>query len=247
MAGDGEKLAEMAVRQANAGAAYIDVNVATGKGGRKDEIAAMQWAVGVIREAVDKPLCIDSADPRVLEAGLKAASGKVMINSTTAEAGRMEPVLALAKSYDAPIIALAMDEQGIPKTVEGRVAAAQKIVEACDRMGIPIETVYFDALVIPISTDAREGIVTLETLTAVKERFPGCKTVLGLSNVSYGLPARANINAAFLHMAVWAGLDAVILDPTEALLMGAVRTAEAIIGEDRHFRRYMRLYRKKKS
>ncbi len=245
MSGDAEKLARMAVDQANAGAAYIDVNVATGKGGRRDEIAVMEWAVKAIQGAVDKPLCIDSADPEVLEAGIRAASGPVMINSTTAESGRMEPVLMLAKKFDAPIIALAMDEKGIPKSVEGRLDACEKIVNACGKIGISLDKVYFDALVIPVSTDAKEGVVTLETLTAIQERFPESKTVLGLSNISFGLPARANINAAFLHMAVWAGLDAVILNPTEKALMGAVRTAEAIIGKDRHFRRYMRMYRKR--
>lgn len=237
------QLVEMVERQDQAGATHIDVNVATGSGIPEDEIAAMKWAVHIVQQATRKPVCIDSADVRVLAAGLETAEGAVLINSTTAEKDKMDPVLALAKAHAAPFIALAMDDDGIPATVEGRLSACRQIAEACGREGIPLNQVYFDPLVLPLSTDARQGQVTLETLSAIKVEFPEALTAMGLSNISYGLPQRININTAFLHMAIQAGLDAAILDPTNEKMMGAVRTAGAILGKDRHFRKYLRMFR----
>jgi 5-methyltetrahydrofolate--homocysteine methyltransferase len=240
------ELIRLAQEQAQVGATYIDVNVGTGSGTREDEIEAMQWAVGVLTEAVEKPLCIDSADAAVLEAGLAAGNGYAsMINSTKAEKRVLDAIVPLARRYNAALVALAMDETGIPKTVEKRLAACRRIAESCDSRGVPLERVYFDPLVIPVSTDGRQGLITLETLAAVKTAFPGAKTVLGLSNVSYGLPARSVLNAAFLHMALYAGLDAAIMDPLNPTLMTAVRCGEALVGKDRHFRRYTRAHRRK--
>jgi 5-methyltetrahydrofolate--homocysteine methyltransferase len=243
---DAPELVRLAQAQAQAGAAYIDVNVGTGSGTREDEITAMQWAVGVLAEAVEKPLCVDSADAGVLEAGLEAGNGRAsMINSTKAERRVLEAVVPLARRYDAALVALAMDETGIPKTVEGRLAACRRIADSCRSQAVPLEKIYFDALVIPVSTDGQQGRITLDTLSAVKAEFPGAKTVLGLSNVSYGLPARPVLNAAFLHMALYAGLDAAIMDPLNESLMSAVRVGEALVGKDRHFRRFTRAYRRK--
>jgi 5-methyltetrahydrofolate corrinoid/iron sulfur protein methyltransferase len=137
-----------------------------------------------------------------------------------------------------------MDENGIPKTIQGRLHACEKIARACERYGFPMESVFFDPLVMPISTDIQQGLVTLNALTEIKREFPEAKTVLGISNISHGLPARNRLNAAFLHMATYAGLDAAILDPLEEGLMAEVKTAEALAGRDRHCRRYMRAFRK---
>jgi acetylornithine deacetylase/succinyl-diaminopimelate desuccinylase-like protein len=139
----------------------------------------MQWAVGVLAEAVDKPLYVDSADAGVLEAGLEAGNGRAsMINSTKAERRVLEAVVLLARRYDAALVALAMDETGIPKTVEGRLAACRRIADSCRSQAVPLEKIYFDALVIPVSTDGQQGRITLDTLSAVKAEFPGAKTVL---------------------------------------------------------------------
>jgi 5-methyltetrahydrofolate--homocysteine methyltransferase len=241
---DSRALGMLAQKQALAGATYIDINVGTGSGTAEDEIEAMQWAVRTLAEAVEKPLCIDSADPTVLEAGLEAGNGRAsMINSTKAEDGVLASVVSLAHRYDAALVALAMDENGIPETAEGRLAACGRIAESCGAHDVPLEKVYFDPLVIPVSTDARQGVITLETLAAVKAAFPASKTTLGLSNVSFGLPVRSILNAAFLHMALYAGLDAAIMDPLNETLMAAVRSGEALVGKDRHFRRYTRAYR----
>lgn len=238
------ELGWLALQQAGAGATYIDVNVGTGRGGQADEIEAMRWAVAALCQAVDKPLCIDSADPAVLEAGLAAMDGRpVMINSVKAAGYDLAAVLPLVKRFNAPVVALAMDDQGIPKTVDGRIGACRQIAAACAEIEVSLDQLYFDPLVLPVSTDASQGRVTLDTLAAIKQRFPGAHTTMGLSNISFGLPDRAGLNAAFLQMAIYAGLDAAIMDPTNTRMMAAVRAGEALMGRDRHFRRYSRALR----
>jgi cobalamin-dependent methionine synthase I len=239
------KLLDLAKQQAEAGASYIDVNVGTGIGSREDEIQAMKWAVETIQQEVEIPLCIDSADPAVLEIGLRSRNGRPsMVNSAKAEKESLEEVVPLAGTYNVPLIALTMDEDGIPKTVDARLQAAAKVVSASERFGLPIENVFFDLLVMPISTDVKHGLKTLAAITEVKKQFPGCKTVLGISNISYGLPARGRLNAAFLCMAVYAGLDAAIVDPMEDEISTAVKSAEVLVGRDRHCRKYTRAFRK---
>jgi 5-methyltetrahydrofolate--homocysteine methyltransferase len=243
---DTPALLELATSQAAAGAGFIDVNVGTGVGSSQDEIFSMEWAVQVIQGRVDTPLCIDSADPVVLEAGLKARNGKPsLINSTKAEEKNLKQVVSLASDYQSHLVGLTMDETGIPATVEERVRACEKIVSACDKHGVPLENVYFDPLVLPVSTDIKQGLVTLNTLGVIKEKFPAAKTAMGLSNVSYGLPGRSMLNTAFLHMAVYAGLDAAIMDPLDKRLVSAITVAEALTGKDRYCRRYTKSLRGK--
>ena len=244
---DEKQLLELAKSQAAAGADFIDVNVGTGVGSREDEIRTMEWAVETIQQEIDTPLCIDSADPAVLEAGIKARNGKPsLINSVKAEEENLEQVIPLAGNYNVPIVALAMDETGIPMDMEGRINACEKIATACEKYGVPLESVFFDPLVLPVSTDIKQGMVTLNTIVEIKKKFPAAKTIMGLSNVSYGLPARARLNIAFLHMSIFAGLDAAITDPLNKDLMDAVKTAEVLVGKDRHCRKYTRAFRNKK-
>jgi len=241
---DTKALLDLAQKQADAGASYIDVNVGTGVGSREREIQAMGWAVAAIQDKIETPLCLDSADPDVLKAGLEARQGKPsMINSAKAESESLDAIIPLAAEYKAPVVALTMDEQGMPRTVEDRMRACEKIVAACDRYGVPVSDVFFDPLLMPVSTDAKQGLVTLRSITRIKSEYPECKTTLGLSNVSYGLPSRTRLNAGFLHMAIYAGLDSAILDPLNREIMAAAATAEALAGKDRHCRRYMRMFR----
>jgi 5-methyltetrahydrofolate--homocysteine methyltransferase len=166
-----------------------------------------------------------------------------LINSTKAEEKNLAQVMPLASRYQTPIVGLAMDETGIPKTVEDRLRACENIASACDKYRVPIENVYFDPLVLPVSTDVNQGLVTLYTIVEIRKRFSAARIVMGLSNVSYGLPGRPGLNAAFLHMAVYAGLDAAIMDPLNQTLMNAVKAAEVLVGKDRHCRRYTRAFR----
>jgi len=243
---DTTKLLELAEVQAQAGADYIDVNVGTGSGNQQDEIMAMHWAVTSIQEKFDIQLCIDSADQKVLAAGLAARDGRpALINSTKGSDKYIEAIVPLASEYDAPLVGLAMDEEGIPKTVDKRVAACEKIATACVKNGVPLENLYFDPLVLPVSTDVQQGLVTLETIRAIKKSLPQSKTVMALSNISFGLPKRKIFNTAFFHMAIFAGLDGAILNVLDHELVGAAKTAEAIMGRDRHCRKYSRFWRSK--
>ena len=243
---DDQNLTALAQKQAGAGADYIDVNVATGVGSRDDEISAMKWAVETIQKTVTAPLCFDSADGAVLETGLDMNVGRpAMINSVKAEDENLNKIIPLAVHYNTALIALAMDEKGIPKTVKDRLSACEKIAEACQKFGFLLDKLFFDPLVLPVGTDIRQGRVTLDTLAEIKKQFSGARTVMGLSNVSYGLPNRSGLNSAFLHMAVFAGLDAAIMDPMDNRIIGAVRTAEVLAGKDRHCRRYTRTFRQK--
>ncbi len=241
---DEASLLELATSQAAAGASFIDVNVGTGVASREDEMLSMQWAIETIQAHVDTPLCIDSADPAVLEAGLSVRNGKPsLVNSTKAEEKNLAQVLPLASQYESPLVGLAMDEAGIPKTVEKRLRACEKIANACQEYGVPLGYVYLDPLVLPVSTDVKQGLVTLNTLAEIKKQFPAAKTAMGLSNVSYGLPGRSRLNKAFLYMAIYAGLDAAIMDPLNEALTSAVKAAEALVGKDRYCRRYTKAFR----
>jgi len=243
---DERAISELAKQQADAGVSFIDVNVGTGVGSQQEEAASMEWAVEAIQSTVDTPLSIDSSDPAVLEAGLKKVNGTAcLINSTKAEQQSLSDIVPLASAYKSPLVALTMDEAGIPKTVQDRLRACGKIAEFCEKWGVAMESVFFDPLVMPIGTDITKGMVTLSAITEIKKEFPQAKTVLGISNISYGLPARTKLNAVFLHMAVYAGLDAAIVDPLEGDIMGEVRAAEVLVGRDRHCRRYTRAFRGK--
>jgi cobalamin-dependent methionine synthase I len=242
---DAREIMDLAKRQADAGADFVDVNVGTGVGSREEEIQSMKWAVETIQSEIETPLSIDSSDPAVLEEGLKARNGQPsLINSTKAEKQRLEEVVPLASRYKHPLVALAMDEKGVPETIQDRLYACEKIARACERYGVPMESVFFDPLVMPIGTDIKHGLLTLNAVTEIKRKFPEAKTVLGISNISYGLPGRNRLNAAFLHMAIYAGLDAAIVDPLDDEIIAEVTTAEVLVGRDRHCRRYTRAFRK---
>jgi cobalamin-dependent methionine synthase I len=237
-------ISELAKRQAQAGSGYVDVNVGTGVGSGQEEVRSMEWAVEAIRSRVDIPLSIDSSDPAVLEAGLKRTNGRAyLINSSKAEQESLQEIVPLASTYKSHLVALTMDESGIPKTVQERLHACEKIAKACERWGVPMEHVFFDPLVMPIGTDINQGLITLAAIGEIKKEFPRAKTVLGISNISYGLPGRHRLNTAFLHMAIYAGLDAAIVDPLDGDIIGEVRAAEVLVGRDRHCRRYTRAFR----
>jgi 5-methyltetrahydrofolate corrinoid/iron sulfur protein methyltransferase len=238
---DAESIARLAIAQAEAGADYIDVNVGTGTG---REAESMEWALEVIRNATDKPVSLDSSDPAVIVKGLElCGESRPFINSANGELSKTECVLPLAAEYDCPIVALPMNESGIPATPEGRLEICRRILESASSWGIPESGLFFDPLVIPVSTGHRQGRVTLDTLSIIKSELPGVSTILGLSNVSFGLPRRDLLNRALLSMAIFIGLDAVLMDPTDEGLRSTVCSAEAVAGNDDFCRRYLKAYR----
>jgi 5-methyltetrahydrofolate--homocysteine methyltransferase len=238
-------LANLAKAQSDAGADFIDVNVGVGQGTRENAAATMEWLIGVVQAATDRPLAIDSDDHQVIEAALHRYHGEqVMINSVNAEPDRLEAIGRLAVEHQASLVALVTGEGGIPSTVEKRLAASELIMTHLTRLGVNEEQVFFDPLVIPISVDSNQAIITLKTIEQIKSRYPAAKTVAGLSNISFGLPSRGMINRAFLLMAAYAGLDAAILDPLDAKLMNLVRVADLLTGKDIACRGFIRAHRK---
>ena len=238
-------LAKLAKAQDDAGAHYIDVNAGVGTDARENATAIMEWLVDVVQNATEKPLCIDSDDPTVVAAALAKYSGEaVMINSVNAEPERLDSIGHLAADRQAAVVALVMKEAGIPQTVEERVAASEVIMSHLTRLGVKEEQVYFDPLVLPISVDQNQGLVTLRTLQEIKSRYPAAKTVMGLSNISFGLPNRGMVNRSFMIMAASVGLDAAIMDPLDAKIMSLVRVADMLTGQDHACKGYIKAHRK---
>ena len=205
----------------------------------------MEWLVELVQAATDKPLAIDSDDPDVIEAALRKYRGeKLIINSVNADPERLASIGSLAAERQAWVVALAMGVGGIPDSVEERLAACELIMTHLTGLGIKAEQILFDPLVLPIAVDSRQGLVTLKTIEQIKPRYPDARTVMGLSNVSYGLPNRKLVNRAFLLMAAYAGLDAVIIDPLDTRAMSIVKVADMLIGNDPSCRGYLRAHRK---
>lgn len=228
-----------ALEQVQAGAALLDVNV--GAPGI-DEPLAMQRAVFCVSGAVTVPLVLDSSNPAALEAGLKAADGKVLINSVSGEAKSLKRVLPLAKKYGAAIIGLALDKKGIPETAEGRVAVARRIRNAARRIGIPDSDIIIDCLTLTVSAEQKRAAESLRAIRLVKQKL-GLSTVLGVSNISFGLPQRPLISSAFFAMAMEAGLDAAIINPKDKPMMDAWRSAMVLLNRDKQAAAYIEAYR----
>lgn len=238
---DSAFLGELARVQAEAGADYIDINVGTGIG---DESESMTWAIGVVRKATDAALCLDSSNPQVLSEGLAMCSGeKPFLNSVTATQESMDVVLPLAAKYSCPLVSLPMDEAGIPSKATGRIELCRRIMSAAEEAGVGTSDLYMDPLVLPLSADCMQGRITLTTLESIKQELGDVRTVMAVSNASFGLPMRSYVNRSMLSVAIYMGLDAAILDPTDKELRAALYSAEAMAGRDRFCKEYMKAYR----
>jgi len=231
---------KLAADQAEAGATWIDVNAGTPTEREPDDLV---WLVQTVQVVVEKPLCLDSANPAALAAALPEVKQAPLINSISGEQGRITGVLPLAAQARGGVIALAMDDKGIPATAEGRVAIVERLIALTREAGIPDEQVYVDPLVMAIGASGTAGRVALTTVRAVNAEFPKVHYTSGLSNVSYGLPARSLINRAFVTLMLEAGLDSAILDPLDRELRKAILAAEAVLGIDRHCLNYTRAFR----
>lgn len=219
-----------AMKQVEEGAHILDVNV--GVSGI-DEPRMLKEAILAIREVTDVPLCIDSALPKALEAGLQVYEGKAIVNSVNGEELKLNQVLPLVKDYGAAVIGLTMDDDGIPRDAEKRLEIARKIVERAEKMGIPREDVIIDPLAMAVSADHRAGLETIKALQLIRDEL-GVNQTLGLSNISFGLPERASINAVFLAMAVLSGLTCPIVDPTGWEMRKALLVSNLLLGKDEH-------------
>jgi 5-methyltetrahydrofolate--homocysteine methyltransferase len=228
-----------AMEQAQLGATLLDLNV--GAPGI-DEPVAMERAVFCASGAAGVPLVLDSSSPAALEAGLKAADGKVLINSVSGEAKSLSRVLPLAKKYGAAVIGLTLDAKGIPDSAEGRLVIARRIRNAARRQGIPDKDIIIDCLTLTVSAEQKRAAETLRTIRLVKEKL-GLSTVLGVSNISFGLPQRPLISSSFFSMAMAAGLDAAIINPREKAMMDAWRSAMVLLNRDPRAEAFIQAYR----
>jgi len=237
---DAAFIQKLASDQANAGATWIDVNAGTSTDREPEDLI---WLVQAVQAAVDKPLCLDSANPAALSAALPYVTKAPLMNSISGEQGRLTGVLPLAAQAGGGVIALAMDDKGIPATMEGRLSIVQRLMGLTREAGIPDQQVYVDPLVMTIGASGNAGRTALATVRSVKAEFPSVHFTSGLSNVSYGLPVRSLINRAFLTVMLEAGLDSAILDPMDRELRRAILAAEAVLGIDRHCLNYTRAFR----
>jgi 5-methyltetrahydrofolate--homocysteine methyltransferase len=228
---------ELAKRQVAWGADVLDVNV--GHPGI-DEVTMMPKVVEAILSVVDVPLCIDSNDPKILEAGLKAAPGKPLVNSVNGEEKQMSIVLPIVKDRGAAVIGLTIGDEGIPKTAEERLAVAGRIIERAAKMGIPAEDIIIDPLVMTVGHDSNAANITLKTIELIKKEY-GVNINLGASNVSFGLPDRHSVNSAFLSLAIQMGATCSITDAVK--LGSAIRATDLLLGKDANSIRYLKYFR----
>ena len=227
-----------AIEQVQAGADILDVNVGLPS---IDEKAMMVRAVKAVQSVTDVPLQLDSTIPEVLEAGLRIYNGKPVVNSVNGEDESLEAILPLVKKYGASVVGLTLDKNGIPKTAEGRFEIAEKILKRAMEYGIPKEDVYIDCLTLTASAEQDGVMETLGALKRVKEEL-GLKTVLGVSNISFGLPNRELITRTFLTMALQNGLDLPIINPNIESIIGAIRAYKLLSGIDKNSVEFINVY-----
>jgi cobalamin-dependent methionine synthase I len=234
---DAAFIADLASRQIEAGAHWVDVNGGARVGKEKED---MNWLLDVVQDVSgDTPLSLDSNDPTTLQMAYEKARVKPLINSISLETGRWNGLAPFLKGKDCDILALCMNDKGLPKTLEETLARADTLVNGLNELGFSNEAIYIDPLIQPISTDVAKGQVAMNAVRQIMERFPGVHTCCGLSNISYGLPQRKVVNRYFVGMMIASGLDSAILDPLDEKMMEAVLTAQMLTGQDRFCRNYL--------
>lgn len=240
-AGDFNMVRTDAISQVEAGAKMLDVNA--GVPGA-DEPALLKQLISTVMEVTDVPLCIDTADPKALEAALKFYEGKALVNSVNGEERSLSVMLPLVKEYGAAVISLCMDEQGIPATAEDRFKVATKIIERAGKLGIPVSDIVIDPLALTMGSDHTSGLIALQTIVKVVKEF-GVNITMGASNISFGMPDRKYINATFIAMAIHAGLTCPITNPLEPEVSIAVKAADLSMGRDEYGMAWIQAFRKR--
>jgi cobalamin-dependent methionine synthase I len=238
---DDAYIKELAVKQAEAGAAWLDVNAGTPPAQEPDDLI---WLIDTIQAVVDTPLSLDSANPAALQVAIRTVNKTPLINSISGEPERLAGILPLVVEHDCQVIALALDEKKIPETGEKRLQVVRKVMAETRAKGIPDDHVYIDPLAMAIATNTQSGMIAFETIRAIRQEFPEAHLTIGLSNISFGLPARSYINRGFLTLAMAEGLDSAILDPLDREIQAAILAAELLLGKDKHCLNYVRASRK---
>jgi len=238
---DVDFIKDLAIKQAEAGSTWLDVNAGTHPDQEPEDLI---WLIETIQPEVEIPLCLDSANPKALEVAIQAVNQTPMINSISGEPERLEKILPLVAKHGCEVIALALDDKKIPETYEKRLEVIDLVMNATRAAGVPDDKVYVDPLAMTIATANQSAVMACETIRTVKAQYPEVHFTMGLSNISFGLPARKQINRAFLTLAMQAGLDSAILDPLDRELQAAILTTELLLGKDKHCLNYVRASRK---
>ncbi len=236
---DAAFITKVARDQAEAGAHYIDVNAGTFV---DREVDCLCWLVETVQNEVELPLSLDSPNPKALSEAMKRHKGEPMINSISLEEDRFQSLLPVITSQPCHVVALCMAQTSMPTTVEERVQVASELIKKLTDEGIPLEKIYVDPLVQPVSVDTRMGIATLEAINRIMNDFPGVNTICGLSNISFGLPVRRLINRNFLALCMSYGLSAAIFDPTDKQLMASLLAVEMLLGRDEYCENFIDAY-----
>ena len=239
---DVDYIQKIAKEEFEAGANYIDVNAGIFVG---KEPEYLQWLVKTVQEAVDAPCCIDSPDPKAIETALSVHKGIAMINSISLEKTRYDALMPLIAGTDLKVVALCMSDEGMPETMDQRLKIADKLINGLVQNNVPIDNIYVDPLVQPISVNSTFAVEFINSVEAIMTRFKGVHTMCGLSNMSYGLPVRKFMNHAFAIMAIAKGLDGLIINPCDKMMMASLITAETLAGRDDYCVKYLKAFRNK--
>jgi 5-methyltetrahydrofolate--homocysteine methyltransferase len=237
---DAAYVAQVAADQARAGADYIDVNAGTFV---EREAELLPWLVETVQAEAGAPCCLDSPSPRAVRDALAVHRGQALVNSISLEAERWQELMPVVAGSGCRIVALCMSDQGMPETADQRLAIADKLIEGLTKEGFALEDIFVDPLVQPVATNVAYGPEFLQAVERIMAGWPGVHTICGLSNISYGLPARKVLNHTFLAMAVGRGLDAAIINPLDQRLVAMLRAAEALAGRDAFCGGYLQAYR----
>jgi 5-methyltetrahydrofolate--homocysteine methyltransferase len=240
-AGNFDTVKADAIAQVEAGAVILDVNA--GVPGA-DEPALLVQMIAVLTELTDVPLCIDTANDEALEAALNVYSGKALVNSVNGEEEKLETVLPLIKQYDAAVIGLTMDDEGIPKTLEKRIEIAGKIIDRATGLGIAAEDIVIDPLAMSVGADDQAGKMALDAVEAIVQKF-GVNITMGCSNISFGMPDRELLNGAFLAMAIRCGLTCPITNPLLDEVVISISAADLAMGRDEYAMNWIEGFRKR--
>lgn len=234
---------QLARDQTEAGASYIDVNagIFVGKEGHY-----MEWLIKNIKEVTNLPCSIDSPDPKVIEQGLKLNGDNVMVNSISMEKDRLDAILPLIAGTPFKIVALCMNDEKMPETMDERLKIADVLINRLIQNNVKLENIYVDPLVQPISTDKTFGMGFVDTVEHIMKNYTGIHTICGLSNISFGLPERKFLNRNFAVMAIAKGLDSLLIDPLDRKMMSSICAAETLVGRDDFNVKYLKAYRKKR-
>lgn len=237
---DAEYIKNDVIKQTEAGATYIDVNAGARIGHEEED---MKWLLEAVQGATDLPVCLDSPDPAILEMGYGLVERKPMINSISLEKDRFEPMIKYLEGKECSVIALCMDDSGMPKTVEDIVSRARTLVKELEAIGLKRQDIFIDPLIQPMSVDITNGQIAMDAVRTIMTELEGVHTTGGLSNISYGLPQRRIVNRCFLAMMVAHGFDSAIMDPLDKDIMALVTTSDMIAGNDDYCMRFIKATR----